>query len=153
MQHAYVRTCLRAKVHIRMCAHLHADAEHTPTFVPPPQNSHTRSGVHTRTLIDSPYARPAGADRVEKLLALGATRWEATRAPVTRAVRLAMTPLLNQMSVVGLVSIPGGRRARWSTEGRERSPCMAGPGGRGCAAAVPVPLPNSGHWLLMPAQE
>jgi ABC-type iron transport system FetAB permease component len=49
----------------------------------------------------------AGANRVEKLLALGATRWEATRAPVRRAVRLAMTPLLNQMSVVGLVSIPG----------------------------------------------
>jgi hypothetical protein len=44
---------------------------------------------------------------VERLLALGATRWEATRAPVSRAVRLAMTPLLNQMSVVGLVSIPG----------------------------------------------
>jgi putative ABC transport system permease protein len=44
---------------------------------------------------------------VEVLLALGASRLEATRALVQRAVRVAMTPLLNQMSVMGLVSIPG----------------------------------------------
>jgi putative ABC transport system permease protein len=41
------------------------------------------------------------------LLALGASRLEATQALVQRAVRVAMTPLLNQMSVMGLVSIPG----------------------------------------------
>jgi hypothetical protein len=50
---------------------------------------------------------PAGADRIERLLSLGASRAEATRDLLGRAVRLAMTPLLNQMSVVGLVSIPG----------------------------------------------
>jgi hypothetical protein len=49
----------------------------------------------------------AGADRIERLLSLGASRGEATRDLLGRAVRLAMTPLLNQMSVVGLVSIPG----------------------------------------------
>jgi putative ABC transport system permease protein len=44
---------------------------------------------------------------VERLLALGGSRSEATKELLSRAVRLAMTPLLNQMSVVGLVSIPG----------------------------------------------
>jgi len=44
---------------------------------------------------------------VERLLALGASSAEATKDLLSRAVRLAMTPLLNQMSVVGLVSIPG----------------------------------------------
>jgi Uncharacterised protein family (UPF0014) len=44
---------------------------------------------------------------VERLLCLGATRAEACAGVLGRATRLAMTPLLNQMSVVGLVSIPG----------------------------------------------
>lgn len=46
-------------------------------------------------------------DQVERLLALGASRAEATADLVGRSVKLARTPLLNQMSVVGLVSIPG----------------------------------------------
>ena len=45
----------------------------------------------------------ANGDRVELLLCLGASRWEATRGAVARAVRLALTPLLNQLNVVGLV--------------------------------------------------
>lgn len=45
--------------------------------------------------------------QVETMLALGATRWEATQAHVHRAIITAMTPVLNQMSVVGVVSIPG----------------------------------------------
>lgn len=44
---------------------------------------------------------------MERLLCLGATRAEACAGVLGRATRLAMTPLLNQMSVVGLVSIPG----------------------------------------------
>ena len=46
-------------------------------------------------------------DRVETLLALGATRWEAARDPVRSAVRTGMIPILNSMMVVGIVSIPG----------------------------------------------
>jgi putative ABC transport system permease protein len=46
-------------------------------------------------------------DRVELLLALGASRREACRDAVARAVRLALTPLLNQMNVIGVVWIPG----------------------------------------------
>jgi putative ABC transport system permease protein len=48
-----------------------------------------------------------GGDRVELLLALGASRREACRDAVARAVRLALTPILNQMNVIGLVWIPG----------------------------------------------
>ena len=49
----------------------------------------------------------AGKDRVEYLLSLGATRWEATKALMQRCVRTALTPIVNQLNVVGIVSIPG----------------------------------------------
>ncbi len=52
------------------------------------------------TVVDS-------KDSIEALLALGATRWEATQDVVRNAVVLGLTPCLNQMSVTGLVSIPG----------------------------------------------
>lgn len=48
-----------------------------------------------------------GRDRIEQLLALGATRWEAARASIRQATRMALMPLLNQMNVIGVVSIPG----------------------------------------------
>lgn len=47
------------------------------------------------------------SDTIEALLALGATRWEATREVVRTSVVLGLTNLLNSLSVVGLVSIPG----------------------------------------------
>ena len=50
---------------------------------------------------------PPGGDRVELMLAFGASRREASRDAVARATRLALTPILNQLSVVGLVWIPG----------------------------------------------
>jgi putative ABC transport system permease protein len=46
-------------------------------------------------------------DQVETILALGGTRWEAAREPIQRATRTAMTPIINSMMVVGLVSLPG----------------------------------------------
>ena len=46
-------------------------------------------------------------NRVETLLALGATRWEAAREPIQQAVRTGMIPIINSMMVVGLVSLPG----------------------------------------------
>jgi putative ABC transport system permease protein len=45
--------------------------------------------------------------RVETLLALGATRWEAARQSVQQAIRTGMIPLINSMMVVGIVSLPG----------------------------------------------
>ena len=49
----------------------------------------------------------AGRDVVEMSLALGASRWEAAQGPARQAVRAGMIPTLNQMTVVGLVSLPG----------------------------------------------
>lgn len=48
-----------------------------------------------------------GRDRVESLLALGATRWEAARAPVREALRTGLIPILNSMMIAGIVSLPG----------------------------------------------
>ena len=44
---------------------------------------------------------------VELLLSLGANRWEAAKGMVQAAVRRGMVPILNAMSVVGIVSLPG----------------------------------------------
>lgn len=46
-------------------------------------------------------------DLVEMELTHGATAWEAARAPLTDAVRRGMIPILNSMTVVGIVSLPG----------------------------------------------
>lgn len=46
-------------------------------------------------------------DEIELRLALGADRGEALREPLTAALRRGMTPILNAMSVVGVVSLPG----------------------------------------------
>ena len=44
---------------------------------------------------------------VEMELAHGATRWEAARRPLREAVRRGLIPIINTMTVVGLVSLPG----------------------------------------------
>ena len=49
----------------------------------------------------------ARRDRVDMALALGAARWEAAQGPARQAVRAGMIPTLNQMAVVGVVSLPG----------------------------------------------
>lgn len=46
-------------------------------------------------------------DKVEAELALGATRWEAARDPVRQSIRRGLIPMINAMSVVGIVSLPG----------------------------------------------
>ncbi len=45
--------------------------------------------------------------RIDGLLALGATRWEAAAAPVRAAIRTGLVPITNSMMVVGIVSLPG----------------------------------------------
>jgi putative ABC transport system permease protein len=58
--------------------------------------------------IDRLYAEVrARRDQIEALLALGATPWEAVRDCVRAALRAGMTPTVNSLMVVGLVSIPG----------------------------------------------
>ncbi|MFP6668505.1 MAG: iron export ABC transporter permease subunit FetB [Pirellulales bacterium] len=56
------------------------------------------------TLTETLAAR---RDQVEMLLSLGATRWEAARPAVRQSVRTGMTPIINAMMVVGVVSLPG----------------------------------------------
>jgi putative ABC transport system permease protein len=46
-------------------------------------------------------------ERIESLLAAGATRWEAAREGVADAVRRGLTPVVNAMAAAGLVSLPG----------------------------------------------
>ena len=46
-------------------------------------------------------------EAIEVRLAMGATRWEALKATVKNALVLGLTPMLNQMRIMGLVSIPG----------------------------------------------
>ncbi|HEY9856277.1 MAG TPA: iron export ABC transporter permease subunit FetB [Stenomitos sp.] len=48
-----------------------------------------------------------GRDRLETLLALGASRWEAAHPEVRTAMRTGMIPTINSMMVMGLVSLPG----------------------------------------------
>lgn len=44
---------------------------------------------------------------IEAMLTFGATPWEAIRSSVQEAIRAGMTPTINSLMVVGLVSLPG----------------------------------------------
>jgi len=46
-------------------------------------------------------------DKVEVYLAFGGSRLEACRPIAKEALRLALTPMISQMSVIGMISIPG----------------------------------------------
>eukprot|EP00963_Diacronema_lutheri_P003787 scaffold287_cov337-Pavlova_lutheri.AAC.150 len=46
-------------------------------------------------------------DRIEFMLSKGADRWEAVKPVIRRAVKMGLTPLINQLSVIGIVAIPG----------------------------------------------
>jgi putative ABC transport system permease protein len=48
-----------------------------------------------------------GRDQVELLLSLGGSRWEAALPAIREAARTGMIPILNSMTVVGIVSLPG----------------------------------------------
>ncbi|CAL8462573.1 g2106 [Coccomyxa elongata] len=47
-----------------------------------------------------------GAQHVEAMLLVGASRWEATRGVVQRSLSAALAPTLSHMSAVGLVTLP-----------------------------------------------
>ncbi|PHS12890.1 MAG: iron export ABC transporter permease subunit FetB [Blastopirellula sp.] len=46
-------------------------------------------------------------DHIESLLAIGATRFEASRDSRQHAIRTGMIPIINSMMIVGIVSLPG----------------------------------------------
>ncbi len=60
--------------------------------------------VGLRTFLDSVEAR---RDVMDMLLAYGGSRWEACRDTVRNAIRTGMTPIINSMMIVGIVSLPG----------------------------------------------
>jgi Uncharacterised protein family (UPF0014) len=87
--------------------------------------------------------RRPGKEKVEYLLALGATRWEATKGVLQRSMRVAMTPVLNQMNVVGIVSIPGMMTGQ-ILGGSDPSQVMRGPTQHACLhVCISVCLPAS----------
>ncbi|KAI9229962.1 MAG: UPF0014 family [Piptocephalis tieghemiana] len=47
------------------------------------------------------------SELIEQRLAFGATRWEASRPVAIEAIKLALLPTINSMSVIGLITIPG----------------------------------------------
>ena len=47
------------------------------------------------------------SQEIELLLALGATRWEASNETLRKSVTMGLIPMLTFLSVTGLVSIPG----------------------------------------------
>ncbi len=67
-------------------------------------NSMTGIALSLDRLYGEAYAR---AGEIEALLAFGATPWEAIRGCVKDAVRSGMTPTINSLMVVGIVSLPG----------------------------------------------
>ncbi len=67
-------------------------------------NTLTGLSICLDALLESLVERRA---EVELRLCLGASRWEAARPMVREAIRRGMVPILNTMTVVGLVSLPG----------------------------------------------
>lgn len=65
-----------------------------------------------------------GAAAVEARLAMGATRWEATNELLRNAIRTGLTPVLNQMSIIGLVSIPGAKKGETSDDDWPANNCL-----------------------------
>ncbi|CAI2193313.1 14789_t:CDS:10 [Funneliformis geosporum] len=60
--------------------------------------------------VGTSYALNQFSEQKEKLemyLSFGASRWEAGRPVAVEAIRLAMLPTINSMSIIGLISIPG----------------------------------------------
>ena len=60
--------------------------------------------VGLSTFTETAYTRN---DEIETMLTLGATRWEAISGPIRHALQTGMTPIINSMMIVGLVSLPG----------------------------------------------
>lgn len=72
----------------------------------------------------------AGRDKVELLLSVGASRKEALRSVFQRSVIAALTPSLQQMSVLGLVAVPdfmAGQLAAGTTPFQVQQPAFSSP--------------------------
>ncbi|WP_227679709.1 ABC transporter permease [Psychrobacter frigidicola] len=82
---------------------------YTPQFIIPILglilgNSLTAISLTSNQLINAFHEQQA---RIEMMLSLSATPYEAVHAPIRAAIINGMTPTLNSMMVVGIVSLPG----------------------------------------------
>ena len=88
---------------------LRIDPWYTPQFVIPILglilgNSLTAISLTSSQLVNAFYEQRT---RIEMLLSLSATPFEAVHTPIRAAIVNGMTPTLNSMLVVGIVSLPG----------------------------------------------
>ena len=67
-------------------------------------NATTAVGLSLNTIVTCLVERRA---EIELYLAFGATKYEATLPFIREAVRVGFMPILNQMLIIGVVSIPG----------------------------------------------
>ena len=103
-----------------------------------------------------------GREAIEARLALGASRWEATHELLAASLRTGLTPVLNQMSIIGLVSIPGALAQRvfhpvmWTLHPRPAPSARHHRSARGCAPArkrwIPKLLSSLGFARPHPAE-
>jgi uncharacterized protein (TIGR00245 family) len=85
------------------------DPFYTPQVWIPVQGMVLGNAISACSLGLSSLLTEAGdhADRIELLLGFGASSYEAIQPTVRGALTTALTPTLNQMTVAGLISIPG----------------------------------------------
>lgn len=67
-------------------------------------NSITGTALSIHTFIDQVTAHK---DRIDFVLGIGGTRWEAVRFAFVKSLQMGLLPCLNSMSMQGFVSIPG----------------------------------------------
>ncbi|MEM6457451.1 MAG: iron export ABC transporter permease subunit FetB [Acidobacteriota bacterium] len=104
-----IATAATVSVGLGLTVVLQIDPWWTPRFAIPVLGMVLGNALNGVSLgVDRLAARlDADRDTIDALLALGATRWEASRAIVQDATRTGMTPILNAMTIAGVVSLPG----------------------------------------------
>ncbi|KAL3766314.1 hypothetical protein ACHAWU_005706 [Discostella pseudostelligera] len=87
---------------------------------------HCISGVRLTVNHLSTQIMEGGRREIELYLSFGASGWQSVRRLVNEAVGAGVTPLLNSLNVIGLVSIPGERDAQvlieheyWNNDGTD----------------------------------
>jgi len=88
---------------------LRVDPWYNPYYLIPLMGMVIGNSLNSATLaverLDSDLR--SGRERVEAMLALGATSTQASAAATRGAMKAAMIPIINSMMVVGVVSLPG----------------------------------------------
>lgn len=88
---------------------LHADPWYDPKVAIPIMGMIIGNSLNAIALAMDRLLEDLMRDRaaIETKLALGATRWEAAHTSLCTAIRTGLVPIINLMTVVGVVSLPG----------------------------------------------